>query len=616
MRAQLANLTERCRAAVPADDLLHDYFQESVGILDRVLTTIEGECEPGDATAALLRDVHAMEAKGLLEFLEEELDVHARRKQLRYETVDAASAGLVGDGRTNNRPTLQRLLDAWRAQRKPIRLLFPPGDYFFADPARTAGGSIVLEDVEDLILEGTEGARLVTSGEAMAGDSIRMVRCRNVILRNLTLDMDPLPFVFGSILAKDDSAGTIDIELLPNSPAPDASYWRDGHEVIGSVTIRRAGTCHYIREAGNGLGASRVEPLGDRRYRMHLANAKMEHIPVGATAVWHPRGRQGCGQGLSLRHCRHVLLHNVRMHAAETVCVWPEYSGGMQFVDCDFAPPPDRPALVNADGFHVPRNLKGPYLERSRILGPADDCLNFYSPAFSVADWDPARRSLVLLVDFPGDAGEFFAPGDPVALMNSNTGVPEHVAGVLAAEVIDWSRDEPVEPLRCGKRALRLTLDRDVPGVLTRRALGRPDWSPYHEYWKKGSPAYEAAQAIDAPYEHLAVNLRYVNGGFILRHCRFGYNRALGFKCKAGSGVIRDSHFIGQALLFETSLVWREGFLPHDIEVTRTRIDWFCLCELGLLGRTVRGEEALRLMPRIRFADCAIGGQEFSGEGR
>ena len=77
-------------------------------------------------------------------------------------------------------------------------------------------------------------------------------------------------------------------------------------------------------------------------------------------------------------------------------------------------------------------------------------------------------------------------------------------------------------------------------------------------------------------------------------------NRALGFKCKAGNGVIRGSHFIDQAAVFETSLTWREGFLPHDIEVTGTRFDWFCFRELGLLSGTVRGIAAERMMPRVR----------------
>jgi hypothetical protein len=280
----------------------------------------------------------------------------------------------------------------------------------------------------------------------------------------------------------------------------------------------------------------------------------------------------------------------------------------MQFVDCDFVPPEGRPALVNADGFHVPRNLKGPYLQNCRMFGPADDCLNFYSPASSVADWDPETRRLKLLVTYPvGTPEEFIKAGDPVALMNSNDG-SVRVACAVTVEVLDRA-----EPPAAGKRAsgqavVTVTLDRDVPGILTRAGQGRPATASYLEYWSKESDAYKAAHAIRAPFEHMAVNLRYANAGFIIRNCEFGYNRALGFKCKAGNGVIRDSHFIDQAAVFETSLTWREGFLPHDIEVTNTRFDWFCFLELGLLSGSVRGALAERLMPRIDFKNCTVTG--------
>ncbi len=632
LRARWTVSETKRRSTVTDQDLLKDYFHESLGVLDRLLTALGAPrppagptgaeiealltasdepapagdaglacpvaAQPVDPVAAWQREVYALEADELLAFLDEELETHARRKRLDYETIVVTEAGLVGDGKTNNREAFERLLGRKHTNGKGLRLVFPAGDYYFAGPEGKGAGSIVLKDIEDVVLEGRDGARIITSGAFMAGDSIRLERCRNIVLRNLILDMDPLPFAFGAITAKDDAEAIIEIELLPNSPDPDRSYWtidkRQDGSGVSQITIRKAGTYHYIRESGNGLAATAVEPLGDRRYRIRLRNAEMAHIPVGATAVWHTRGRGGEGRGLHVLRSRHILFDRVRQHASDLVSVWLEFSGGIQFVDCDFVPPEGRPAQNNADGFHAPRNLKGPYLERCRLFAQADDCLNFYSPASSVSDWNPASRELTFLVTYPvGKPEEFLSPGDPVALMNSNDGSVS-VAKAVAVEAV-------------GARVLRVTLDRDVPGLLTRKALGRPETASYLEYWSTESDEYKAAHAIEAPFEHMAVNLRYANGGFIIRHCQFGYNRALGFKCKAGNGVIRDSRFIDQALLFETSLTWREGFLPHDIEVTNTRVDWFCLSELGLLSGSRRGSEAERLMPRIRLEGCRIG---------
>ncbi len=703
LRTRLTVMETKAGTTVKFEDLLKDYFDESLGILDRLLTALGAPRPPADAAgaeiealltakdepdmagdpemarvaaarpvdsvAAWQREVYALEADELLAFLDEELEVHARRKRLEYEMVVVTNAGLVGDGKTNNREALERLIggrgrldrgvagvdpiaaeetrveptratggvaadgssaareispraevshsDAGRAdlrhrEAKGLRLVFPAGDYYFAGPEGKGAGSIVLEDVRDLILEGRDGARIVTSGAFMAGDSIRMERCRSIVMRNLVLDMSPLPFAFGTIRSKDDATAMIEMELLPNSPEPDASYWANPKQQDGigvsQITIRAAGTYHYIRESGNGLAATAVEPLGDRRYRIRLRNAEMAHIPIGATAVWHTRGRGGEGRGLHVLRSRHILFDRVCQQASDLVSVWLEFSGGVQFVDCDFVPPEGRPAQNNADGFHAPRNQKGPYLDRCRLFAQADDCLNFYSPASSVSDWNPASRELMLLVTYPvGKPEEFLSPGDPVALMNSNDGSVS-VAKAVAVEVVTpWETAAPGKR-PSGQSVVRVTLDRDVPGLLTRKALGRPATASYLEYWSTESDEYKAAHAIQAPFEHMAVNLRYANGGFIIRNCQFGYNRALGFKCKAGNGVIRNSRFIGQALLFETSLTWREGFLPHDIEVTDTQVDWFCFSELGLLSGSRRGAEAERLMPRIRFEGCRIGG--------
>ncbi len=615
---RLEKLERRFAAHVPEDDILHGYFAESLGILDRLLaalsslkrTTRGGEDE---LVETRLWEMHRLEAETLLSFLAEELKADERRKQLTYKVLEATAVGMIGDGQTNNRAILDQIIAECKKEQTPLRLVFPAGDYYFAGPEGAATGSIVLQDVHDLILEGEDGARILTSGSFMAGDSIRIERCGNLAFRNLILDMTPLPFVAGTITQKDRQASTIDVSLADYSPTPDASY-----EVMLAkrplpVSIREKGGYAYIRDAGNGLAADRLEALGERRYRLRLVHGDLRHIPVGATAVLHPRGREGAGQGLKILHSRHLLFDQIQMHAAETVCVWPEYSGGLQFVNCDFMPAEGRAALVNADGFHVPRNSKGPHLENCRVLAPNDDCLNLYSPAFSVAAWDAPERVLKLVLDFPGHVEDFFQAGDPLVLLNSNTGVPDAIAVVQHVRRVPWAKNEPGVDLREEKTALALTLDREVKGILTRAALGHPKWASYNEYWKRDSEAYRIAKTIQAPYEHFAVNLRYVNSGFILRNCQFGHNRALGFKCKAGNGVIRDCRFIDQAVLFETSLTWREGVLPHDIEVTDTEIGWFCRAELGLVDKTVRDPSALKLMPRIFCKNCTVQDKPFSG---
>jgi len=78
---------------------------------------------------------------------------------------------------------------------------------------------------------------------------------RAIVLRDLTIDYDPVPFCQGTVLAMDPEAGSFDLEIEAGYPTPDATNFVDAIEpygkwgmIIDRQTRRiRAGTPdHYM----------------------------------------------------------------------------------------------------------------------------------------------------------------------------------------------------------------------------------------------------------------------------------------------------------------------------------------------------------------------------------
>lgn len=599
---RLSRTRARIDTVAPVSHELHDYFLELLGIVERMsLRSVEQRAE----------------LEFLLFFLEEELEVSERRASAGTQEITVADRGLVGDGETDNGPALRNLIDELRQTREFVRVVFPPGIYYVS--GRPGHATIEIDGLEHVTFEGRgsvtvlfdgslgtdargpapgtstpNGAGQAFSASTAPRDNLRIHRCVDLEFRNLSIDMRPVPFTVGTITAI-EGGNRIVIEILPGYPEPDESYETARYR-RGVVKDPRTGLIQ--RDCGDPR-VPVMERLSTGRYRLTLDDNGLsgrtdctERFETGRLFSLHPRQRPEAGNGITITSSRHLVFSRFNVYAADSHAYGIATSAGVKFLDCAVEPKEGRVSMTNADAFHCRSNRTGIYLERCRVFLTNDDCMNFYSKLASVGAITTNRQFTILQTAARNESMSDFQVGDAVAFINANTGETDGTAVIESITVGRWGAQDDVMCLR---------LDRAVPGILSRRSLGRPDVLAEREYTPSGADNYRAAMAIEAPFEHMILNLNAKNDGFIIRHCEMGHNRATGFKCKATNGVMRNTRFHDQVLLFQSEPDWQEGTFPGYLEVTDVVADKGIRYQATLPGKRLRGAEAARHIRGVHF---------------
>jgi hypothetical protein len=584
-KGDVGKLHRAVAIAIAPTHPLHDYFVESLGIIDRALGDAEADLAAQNRVAA---QVGLQEATFLSSFLQEEITVAGSFEKDKPLEMNVIHHGLRPDGDSDNLPQLARLLDQLKTRSKPVRLLFPEGDYIF----KAHGGENVIELIEqkNLIFEGLGRVTFVFDGSTVTGNNLLIQNCSNVRFKNISLDMRPIPFTVGTIVAI-DKGNQITLEIQASYPLPDETY--QSAKILRGL-VRHPANGRIRRECGDPR-VSKLEELGGRRYRLTLDNHALAgkqdmtgRFAVGDYFSLHPRQRPGSGNGISIVNSRHLLFDQFNVYASDAHLCYITASAGIKWLDCHVTPGQGRIIMSNADGFHCQSNPKGPYLERCQVLGMNDDCMNLYAKLASVVD---ARNDRVFATNITteknANSGPMFRVGDSIAFFNANTGNCDGYAKIKALT-------------QNGKR-LCIETEHPVPGMISRRSVGRPEKVDGRDYTPSGAGAYRAAMAIKAPFEHMIVNLNAKNDGFIIRNCEFGHNRGSGLKCKATNGVIRNTRFHDQDVWFLIEIDWMEGSYPAKVEVSDVTVDRGIQYSMALPGKRLPARDAAQFMPHIRL---------------
>jgi hypothetical protein len=214
--------------------------------------------------------------------------------------------------------------------------------------------------------------------------------------------------------------------------------------------------------------------------------------------------------------------------------------------------------------------------------------MNFYTKLHSVGKVENDNKFIIV----GARLNDSYKSGDAIAFINTNTGAFDGITTIKSVKPVEWD----------GQKSSLIILTEDpVKNIISRFSAGRPSKIKEREYVNSGADNYRAAMAINAPFEHMILNLRTKNDGFIIRNCHFGYNRASGFKCKATNGVIRNSQFHDQVVLFQAGLDWWEGTYPANIEVTDVIVDKGIHFLATLPGKSIRQNIAIKFMKHLKF---------------
>ena len=415
-------------------------------------------------------------------------------------------------------------------------IIVPPGRY-----------TVAPRNAEHLRFEGLENVTIVMDGvEMICTETTRAITihdCRNLTLRGLTIDYDPLPYTQGEIVDIPEGARQFTVEIIDGYKEP--AKLGGSIEIFNPETGQlRARITHY---------GSQVAMEGAKRAVITKARSTEDFAfeRLGDIAVISVEDAPGGFQphAIMSTDSEGLVFEDITLHSGPTFGFFENGCDGSRYRRCRVerrGPESDpvvraRPRFrsMNADAFHSKNARRGPAYEECVAHHMGDDAIAI-------------NGDFHFVTEVQGDTLRVLAKGqmrmragDTVQFLTLDGKRPDdrrivsiEPDGPVTAEESEDLRDRRLNPntKRDGlSDAYRVVLDAAAEGV------GR-------------ATVVCAADAIGS--------------GFSIRGCRLGWNRSRGILVKAGRGEIIGNEITGSvmsAILLSPEYWWLEAGLSDNV---------------------------------------------------
>ena len=347
------------------------------------------------------------------------------------ETKDAQRAAATA--------LLARFKAAAAEGRKRFRI--PPGQYRF-DAEGTP--SFRFEGVQDMEIE-AQGAVFWFDGRFRI-DAVNPRKCRNVTIRGLTVDYDPMPYAQGPILEMDTDTQTVLMRVQEGFPVPDAA-WTEQAGKVKIVVYDPAGVQRVVRMDW----LATVRPEGPRTLRLGFKFGWLFRydtgVRVGDTLVLPDRSKR---MAFMSSGCEGMVYEDITVYACPQMAFTEALGGGGNvYRRCRVVPRPGtvRTLACNADVFHSTLVERGPRIEHCEFSHAADDFVNIHG-FFSIVARALSPTELVIVMQFtdrnfgPGSLLRFYDFEDLTARGAARVASMDLIAGDEEREKILRMEDE------------------------------------------------------------------------------------------------------------------------------------------------------------------------------
>jgi hypothetical protein len=325
--------------------------------------------------------------------------------------------------RTAGEKLVQEIVAAARSKQKLFSI--PKGDYRFGKSTQQGSRRvfIMLRDLNDIVIDGSGS----TFWFEDAHQAVYIGRSRNVTIKNLFFDWDPLPYTQGRIVSVNPDNGTVDVRLdagfekvsprlfnlRPDQNEPNVrsavfdangrfKRFQNGYRVMPFLSTA----------AQNGLYAVKIMTFYDRD--MSSINAA-----VGDRIAFWIRG----DGGFLIEGSENVTLEDITLYS----CSGFGYrdSGGkgpITFRRCHIFPRPGTTRLLggNSDAFHSQNMEIGPVIEECDIRSLGDDGVNVHGYFYNILAQESPTSLITTQIAYRGDLEnvtlDFYRKGNYQAL--------------------------------------------------------------------------------------------------------------------------------------------------------------------------------------------------------
>lgn len=412
-------------------------------------------------------------------------------------------------------------------------LIIAPGIYRL--PARPHQAQLNITGARNMTIV-ADGVTVVATSLERA---VKLADCRNVEVRGLRVDYDPLPYTQGVITALGADGKSMDVSIDTGYPSAVADSRK-------RVIIHDAVTCGVKEGTATRFGVS-VTPGEKCTARFSWAEPVRDSAVVGdrfsiTQVVQTPHG-------VVVDNCTDCTLRNVTVFSGTSFGIFEYSGGGNRYISCKIIPgdPPAgatarRLLSSKADGFHSRGAVRGPLVENCQFEGMGDDGIAIHGDYLLVT----AVRENVLIVS-PQQEFPFFT-GDRV-----------HGVSLKGQSTRD-SRIVNIRPLAAG----------DIPDARQIQLQYYPQLRLVESAFRQSyEVTLDSALPVEAGY--LLASPDRNGSGFILRGNIIRNTRARGMLVKASYGLIENNtveHIaLGGIVLCPETYYWHEADFSRDVAI-------------------------------------------------
>jgi len=456
---------------------------------------------------------------------------------------NVATFGAIGNGIHDDGPAIRKAIAAAIQAGPGSRVCLEPKTYRLKENTRS-DTQFELANAQGITIEGN-GARLINTP---TNNLIRLRACRDMTVKGLVIDYDPLPFTQGTIININARTGIFDLALHENYPLPPTDAWvkaRLGQAGWQWGCVIDPKKRHRRWDVQMHFFIQSVQPITGkaRTYQIEVTpqfRKALSPVQPGdrfflPLPYVRSEGRGGSmGTNFSVTACSDCVIEDITFYSARSGMVFGiSHNEGkitLRKLNVRFKPDSDRVCTSWRDGIHSKDNRVGPVIEHCYFEGMLDDSINMGANT-AMAREVRSDTEFVL-------TGASFQQGDQVLVWDPVTG--------------QTLSNTTVTGLRRDRQGVVVTLQDAVTPVVVGQKRAHKDINSTHFY-----------------------NLTRCGRGFIVRHCTFKPQRRHALLVRAPDGLIEDN-FIdsvgGSAVVLgnETGSFYEGPFPNHTIVQNNT----------------------------------------------
>ncbi|MBC2595573.1 right-handed parallel beta-helix repeat-containing protein [Ruficoccus amylovorans] len=272
---------------------------------------------------------------------------------------------------------------------------------------------IKMKGVENLIVDGRGSTVVLTS--ALAGLA-EFINCKSILVRDITVEFDPMPFTVGVIEAVDEDTRTITMRMdnpgmIPFDQPLVQNHWEWGVLLDGDIPGKLADDAPIVMWTEAESVARSAGEDGEPRYTVRTSKSYLPYFKPGLK--WIQFVRAGGGSLFRTDGSEDVTAYEITNYGISAGHYAALGGTRLKVLHCHSRMKEGNWFGNNADGLHVRSNKIGPWVEGCSFEGVGDDAIAFYSKGIYIFEQVSDRTLLVDRTMFnlePGDRATIFDP--------------------------------------------------------------------------------------------------------------------------------------------------------------------------------------------------------------